>query len=118
MRTGPSKLMAEEVAHLLEDLGPIRITRFFAGAGLALDGVQFGFVMKAALYLRVNEETRVRYIDRGSEPFSYAGRVGPVVVASYYAAPAEIIEEPDELRNWAAEACAVARTERNASAPK
>jgi TfoX/Sxy family transcriptional regulator of competence genes len=55
--------------------------------------------MKAALYLRVNDATRVRYIERGSASFSYAGRAGPVAVASYYATPVEIIEESAELRN-------------------
>lgn len=110
--------MAEEIAHSLEGLGPVHVTRFFAGAGLTLDGVQFGFVMKAVLYLRLSDATRGLYIERGSAPFSYAGRTGPVVVESYYAVAAGIIEEPTELRNWAAEACAVARAERGTSARK
>lgn len=118
MRTGPSKLMAEEIAHALESLGPVHVTRFFGGAGLKLDGVQFGFVMKAVLYLRVSDATRGRYIQKGSAPFCYTGRFGPVVVESYYAAPPEIVEEPTELRNWAVEACAAAPARRASAARK
>jgi len=109
--------MAEEIAHALAGLGPVHVTRFFGGAGLKLHGVQFGFVMKAVLYLRVSDATRGRYVAKGSAPFSYTGRSGPVVVESYYAAPPDILEDPTELRDWAGEACAAAPVER-AGAPR
>lgn len=118
MKAATARDLALDLAGRIDGLGPIRIKRFFAGAALLADDVQFGFVMKGALYLRVNETTRGRYIERGSAPFSYAGRSGPIVVASYYAAPAEALEEPEDLLKWAAEAYAAARGERQASTRK
>ncbi len=42
------------------------VTRFFGGAGLSKDGVQFCFVIEGVLYLRVDdaEPTRIRSTGR------------------------------------------------------
>lgn len=122
MSGSASKTMAEEVARELQDLGPIGVTRFFAGSGLSFDGVQFAFVMKGVLYLRVDEASRGRYEAVGCQPFSYATRTRRVVVASYYQAPAEAMDEPAALRELAMQARAAAgqvekRKPRSGSAP-
>ena len=96
--------MAEEIAHMLQSIGPVSVTRFFGGAGLSLDGTQFGFVIKGALYLRVNDVTRDKYEALGCRPFSYATRTKHVTVSSYYEAPADAVDDPSELCDWAAEA--------------
>ena len=38
------------------------------------------------------------------KPFAYAGRSKTETVASYYEAPREIVDDPDVLGRWAAEA--------------
>jgi DNA transformation protein and related proteins len=45
---------ALELADQLRAMGLIEVRRFFGGAGLLMDGTQFGFVMKGSLYLRVD----------------------------------------------------------------
>lgn len=80
------------------------MTRFFAGSRLSLDGVQFGFIVKGVLYLRVEEASRGGNEAVGCQPFSYATRTRQVTVASYYQAPAETIDEPTVLRELAMQA--------------
>jgi DNA transformation protein and related proteins len=111
------------VAHELQDLGPTSVTRFFAGAGLCLDGVQFGFVMKRVLYLRVDDASRSRWEAVGCQPFSYATRTRQITVPSYYQAQPEVMDEPDVLRELAMQARVAAgqaekRKPRSRSAPR
>jgi DNA transformation protein len=106
---------ALEFADQLQSLGPIAVTRFFAGAGLLIDGVQVGFVMKGTLYLRVDASSRLRFEALGAAPFTYAGRSRTVKVASYYQAPDAIVDDPDELRRWAIEARRAASAAKPAS---
>ncbi|SDR30740.1 Transcriptional regulator of competence genes, TfoX/Sxy family [Rhizobiales bacterium GAS113] len=102
MSLDTARARALEIAIQLGSLGTITVSRFFGGAALLADGVQFAFVIKGSLYLRVNEESRPAFEALGAAPFSYAGRSKSVTVASYYEAPAEIVDDADELRNWAA----------------
>ncbi|MGO8918143.1 MAG: TfoX/Sxy family protein [Stellaceae bacterium] len=102
MSLDTARARALEIADHLDGLGPVTVSRFFGGAALLLDGVQFAFVIKGSLYLRVDEASRSVFEALGAAPFSYAGRSGPVTVASYYEAPDEVVDDPDELRRWAA----------------
>ncbi|RKE37422.1 TfoX/Sxy family transcriptional regulator of competence genes [Paraburkholderia sp. BL23I1N1] len=94
-------------------IGPISVSRFFGGAGLVKNGVQFGFVIKGALYLRVDDLTRPDFEALGAVPFSYAGQSKTVKVASYYQLPDEIADDQHELIRWvtrAIHAAAVAKS--------
>src|SRR6516164_1166200 len=42
--------LALEIAERIDTLPRVTVSRFFSGAGLVADGVQFGFVMKGSLY--------------------------------------------------------------------
>lgn len=95
---------AQELADQIKSIPSVTVSRFFAGASLRADRVQFGFVMKGVLYLRVDDETRAAFEVRGAEPFSYAGAKRDVTVASYYEAPTEVLEDPHDLDRWAARA--------------
>jgi TfoX/Sxy family transcriptional regulator of competence genes len=95
---------ALEFADRLQALRPIVVTRFFGGAGLLKDGVQFAFVIKGVLYLRVDDKRRRDFEALGAAPFAYAGRSKTVKVARYYEVPDEIADDPDELGRWASEA--------------
>jgi DNA transformation protein len=46
MTAASARQQALDVADQLHVMGPVEVGRFFGGAGLALDGRQFGFVMK------------------------------------------------------------------------
>jgi DNA transformation protein len=104
MSVSAARELALDIAERIDGSGAIAVKRFFGGAALAADGVQFGFVMKGSLYLRVDEKSRAAFEAMGAEPFRYAGAGRTVSVARYYEAPAEIVDDPDELRLWAARA--------------
>ena len=105
---------ASEIADQLSALGPIGVARFFGGAGLKADGVQFAFVINGTLYFRTDEGGRATYEALGSRPFRYDGRSGEVVVTSYWEVPSEILEDEEELGRWAGRAIEAARAPRPA----
>lgn len=107
--------LALDFAERIKTLGSVSVSRFFGGAGLVAAGVQFGFVMKGSLYLRVNDKTRPNFEALGAAPFTYAGRIDKVTVATYYEAPCDVVEDSDELGRWANEAHCAALAARQRS---
>jgi DNA transformation protein len=93
--------LAAEVAETLRDLGDVSWRKMFGGAGLYLGGAMFALVdPDAQLHLKVDDTNRARFEAAGSERF----RRMP-----YYAVPAEVLDDPALLLEWAAESAAVAR---------
>ena len=104
------RALAEDYAVRIGGLGPISVHPYFAGASLRADGVQFGFVMKGVLYLKADEISRGAFERHDCAPFSYPGAAGQVTVSAYYEAPAEILDDPEGLSGWAADALRAARS--------
>lgn len=101
------------IDYVLEQLSSLRgITsgRFFGGIGLAADGVQFGMVMDGLLYFVVDDTTRPKYEQMGSSCFSYDNGKRRVDIRKYYAVPAGVIEDPEELAGLARESIRVAES--------
>jgi DNA transformation protein and related proteins len=98
----------EYVLEFLEPLFPVRITRFFGGAGIYFDSVQFAMIMHNTLYFAVDDNTRKKYEQAGMQPFSYMTKKGQVHVRKYYELPEEILTDPEQLQLWANEAILVA----------
>lgn len=72
----------------------------FGAIGLYSDGVFFAIIDNDNVFFKVDDDTRERYVERGSEPFRpYKDR--PDVSMSYFQVPAEILEDADELVPWA-----------------
>ncbi len=76
----------------------------FGGHGFYSDGIFFGFVLGDVLYLKVDDETRPRFLAARLEPFIYNKRRS----RNYYRAPPEALESPDAALSWAREALAAA----------
>lgn len=89
--------------YVLEQLARLpRVTsrRMFGGVGLYSDGVFFGIIANDTVFFKVDDSTRDRYVERGSEPFRpYKDR--PEVSMSYFQVPADVLEDADELVPWA-----------------
>jgi len=96
------------ILDLLAPLDPLP-RRMFSGVGLFQDGVMFGLLVRDTFYLRVSDATRAEFERAGSGPFSYnrAGRM--VSLAAYYEVPEGLLDQPDELLQWARDAIAAAR---------
>jgi DNA transformation protein len=109
MATGSSHF----VDYVLEQLAPLRgavSSRFFGGTGLSSEGTQFAMVMGSELYFVVDDATRPNYERMGSSCFSYSTKKKRVDVRKYYAVPAGMIEDQEELVALARESIRVANS--------
>ncbi|WDD91739.1 TfoX/Sxy family protein [Burkholderia sp. FERM BP-3421] len=95
---------AEELAAHLAGMGAVELQRLFSCVSLRLAGVPFALLYDGTLYLRVDDLSRPAFIGAGMQPFTYASRGRTVVMASYYTAPADVLEEVGELQRWCRDA--------------
>jgi DNA transformation protein and related proteins len=99
------------VDYLVDELTPLghaQGRRMFGGHGLYVDGLIVALVIDETLYLKVDAGNRAAFEAAGMEPFVYLNK-GRRVALPYWEAPAAMIEEPDQLREWTMASLAVAR---------
>ncbi len=78
----------------------------FGGIGLFADGLMFGiFTGTDTLYLKADDALAAEFVALGAGPMSYT-RAGKTRSMSYYAVPAEFLDDPEELTAWAQKASA------------
>lgn len=92
---------------VFETFGPIRAKRMFGGYGIYHDELMFALVSDDVLYLKTDEAMARELAARDLEPFEYT-KQGRRTQLSYYTAPAEIFDDPDEAKRWAKRAYAAA----------
>ena len=101
---------ADFLAYVLDQLAGldgVSSRRMFGGAGLYSDEFFFALIAEDVLYLRVDDSNRADYTARGAAQFRpYADR--PHLSMSYFAAPAEVLENAAELVIWARRSVQVA----------
>jgi DNA transformation protein len=95
--------MSEFVNYLHEvfqDFGSIRTRKMFGGHGIYHDDIMIGLVTDDTLYFKVDESTKQEFIDKDLSAFEYS-KDNKKIQMSYYLAPEEIYDEPDEAVYWA-----------------
>ena len=92
---------------VFSSLGTISSRKMFGGYGIYHDGSMFGLVADDTLYLKVDKETIPEFEAKGLTPFEYA-KGNKLVKMSYYLAPEEALENPDDAEYWARLAYAAA----------
>lgn len=97
----PSTDFLEFVKDQLRGLGRITTRRLFSGAGLYCDGVIFALILRDTLYFKVDDRNRGAYEAEGLAPFTYAARGRTVRVGAYWRVPERLLDEPDEMLDWA-----------------
>lgn len=100
----------EFVKDQLGSLRGVSTSRFFGGTGLSSEGTQFAMIMGGSLYFVVDDRTRPKYERMGSSCFSYDTKKGRVAVGKYYAVPAELLEDQEQLVSLARESIRVANS--------
>ena len=88
---------------LLEVFGPVSAKAMFGGFGIFRGGVMLGLVADETFYLKVDEKSRPEFESRGLCPFVYKTK-GKEFSMSYYQAPEEALEDPEEMAKWAKKA--------------
>jgi DNA transformation protein and related proteins len=104
------------VTDQLAPLGAVLAKRLFSGSGLYFDGKMFGLIHDDTVYLRVDDETRSAYEQRGLRPFRPVSRKPDMVSLNYYELPSEVLDDSDELLAWAQRAVRASRSETAARA--
>jgi DNA transformation protein len=108
---------AERFRELFSAFGPVSIRRMFGGAGVYAEGTMFALISDGELYLKADEETIPAFRAAGAGPFVYGAR-GRRVVMSYWRLPDRLLDEPEELAQWARAALRVAQRASAARRPR
>ena len=82
----------------LHALGGVRCRAMFGGYGLYRGERFFGIIHGGRMFLKTDERTRPAYVARGMQPFRPNERQ---VLKRYYEVPADVVEDPDRLAEWA-----------------
>ena len=71
----------------------------FGGVGLYSGDIFFGILAADTLYLKVDDKNRSRFVAQGMTAFKpYADKA---MTMPYYQIPAGVLEDADELADWA-----------------
>lgn len=103
----------DEILEILKDAlgraGSVRGRRMFGGVGVYFDGIFFALIDDGAIYLKTSDETRPRFAAEGSRAFSYMTKNGCVELYSYWLLPERLLDDTEELRDWASVSVAAAK---------
>ena len=111
--TDPSKQVAGHYVDVLSPGATVTTRPLFGAIALYKGGHVFAMVWKNALYLKVDDASRSEYEAEGSHPLSYESKGENRALKSYFEVPAQILEDDEKLRSWAAIADRVAARSRN-----
>lgn len=95
--------MSEFVNYLyevFERFGPIRSRKMFGGHGIYHNDLMFGLVADDELFLKADKESIPQFEALDLAPFEYQ-KNDKTFKMSYYRAPEEIFDDPDEATRWA-----------------
>lgn len=90
-------------------LGPVSMRRMFGKTGVFCDGLMFGMVTENVLYLRVDDHNREAFREAEAYPPLNYEKQGQMIDLSFWRAPERLLDEPDELIEWARIALEAAR---------
>lgn len=105
-----AKPVPEYVGFILDNLhalGGVSARAMFGGYGVYRHGLMFGIIVDNTLYFKTDARTVAAYQHAGSWPFSYQQQ-GKTRQIAYYRCPDDVLEQTEELQQWAAQAYAVA----------
>ena len=99
----------EFVREQLAPLGRVTLRRMFGKLGVFCDGVMLGMMTDNTLYFRVDELNRETFKEAASSPPLSYRKKGELIDLAFWRVPERLIDEPDELLEWARAALAAAR---------
>ena len=109
---------AEFLREQLSPLGHVSMRRMFGKTGVFCDGVMFGMVTDNTLYVRVDDHNRATFKEAEAYPPLNYAKKGEMIDLAFWRVPDRLMDEPDELVDWARAALAAARRVAAARKPK
>jgi DNA transformation protein len=95
---------ADYCCELLVSLGPCRAKRMFGGWGISCDGLTVAIIADLGdgdtLWLKASADTRTIFEAEGCKRFIYTAK-GVARGMNYYSAPADAMESPALMQDWA-----------------
>lgn len=105
----------------LRDLPELRARAMFGAHGLYSGDHFFGIIDDGRVFFKTVDANRQDYLERDMPPFTYVMQ-GETKSMAYHEVPADVLEQPHELLNWARKAIQVAvkapKKVRQKAAPK
>lgn len=93
----------------LSPLGEAQGRPMFGGFGVYLEGFIIGLIAFDTFYLKADDSNRADFEAAGAAPFRYRRSDRTATINAYWECPADVLEEPELLRTWAAKSLAVSR---------
>ena len=104
-----SEEFVDYVVEQLSAWGEVSVRRMFGGAGLYREGRMFGVIAEDVAYLKVDDSNREDFVRAGSAPFEpYPDKI-KTTIRTYFEIPADVLEEPAALAQWAQRSWLIAR---------
>ena len=100
----PKNQFKEYVLDQLHRLNGVECKAMFGGFGLYCNGVFFGIIADGCVYFKTNASTVEEYKERGMQPFKPSAKQ---TLKNYYEVSEEILEDDEELAEWAKRATRV-----------
>ena len=97
----------EFVLDQLSALPDVRARAMFGAHGLYSGDHFFGILDEGRLFFKTDAKSQTDYTARGMGPFTYESK-GKVMTMSYHEVPPDVLEQPQELVEWARKAIGIA----------
>ena len=88
---------------LFNPLGRLTSKTLFGGNAILKNNITFAMVFDGNIYLKTNKNTVKKYLDLDSKPLSYK-KNNKTISLRYYEIPIEVLDDEDQLIQWAIEA--------------
>ena len=102
-KTAKGTEFTEFVTEQLVLFGPTHTKAMFGGYSIYCDDLVFAIIVDDKLYFKVDKDTLEHFKKLGLQPFTYESN-GKQIAMSYYEAPPEVFEDPQEMARWAKQA--------------
>jgi DNA transformation protein len=96
----------------LASVGDVTGRRMFGGIGVYFDATFFALIDDGVIYFKVSNASRADFEAERSRPFTYQTKNGPGALHSYWRVPERLMDDPEEMQDWARTAIAAARDAR------
>ena len=89
--------------------GVVTGRRMFGGIGVYFDATFFALIDDGVMYFKVSHATRAKFEAERSRPFTYMTKNGPGALHSYWRVPERLMDDPEQMQDWASASVAAAR---------
>jgi DNA transformation protein and related proteins len=98
----------EYIGELFSSFGPVSVRRMFGGAGVFADGLMIALISDGDIFLKADSETSPLFERERMQPFTYGAKRSRVTM-SFWRMPDRLLDDQDELAEWAKAALGAAR---------